>query len=221
MSLVAFEESTVVNGRHFEAYLNQDTLYRDVLAVQHQTRKRLNILDFGCGPHGTGRMLLRNLKEPQDGLHLYDPYANIEQPRVPNEFIATRQHVFGDNRIAFDIVNLSYVLCCMRPTDGRDALEQLRWAHPGASLVVVDYTLQTRSQAEVLQLLNSTEEMKWRRRMGEEAFASTRRQFTPESLQWLVRLSGYVPQETRPLDAAGMRAGLVATTGQQIWENVI
>ena len=212
MPLSMFELSTqACNGRHFEAYINQETLYRRVLEMLHQIRDKLNILDFGCGPHGVGRMLLRSLKKKDDKLYLFDPHATIEPSRDPNEFIATKQDVYGDARIPFDIVNLSYVLCCMEPIDAIYALKNLKASHSKAMLAIVDYTLRNRSEIEVLQLLTSHEEMKWRRHMGDEAFAHTRRQFTPESLEHLIRMAGYSLLECAiPLDKAGIRAAIVA-----------
>ncbi len=184
--------------------------------MQHQIRDMLNILDFGCGPHGVGRMLLRSLKQKDDKLYLFDPHVDIEHPRDANEFIATKQDVYGDARLPFDIVNLSHVLCCMEPIDAIYALKNLKASHPKAMLVVVDYTLRNRSAMEVLKLLTSHEEMKWRRHMGDEAFAHTRRQFTPESLEHLIRLAGYLPEEgIRPLDKSGIRAFAVACPDPQ------
>jgi hypothetical protein len=156
-------------------------------------------------------MLLTNLKGREDTLHLFDPYVAIEVPRSPRVRIANTQDVYGDRRLPFDIVNLSYVLCCMRPLDALSALRSLRGSHPHATIVIVEYTLAHRSKMEVLSLLTSDEEMKWRRLMGEDAFAETRRQFSPESLAFLLQFAGHSLQSgVMPLDRSGIRSAAIA-----------
>ncbi|MDD5026431.1 MAG: hypothetical protein PHH13_03580 [Candidatus Peribacteraceae bacterium] len=199
------------NGRHYEAYLKQEGIYAAILRHRHRHKKELDLLDFGCGVRGVSRVILEEISNSRDRLHLFDPYANIMPSPQPNVRIASAQDVHGDNRIPFDVVSLSYVLCCMETEQARPLLRKLRFSQPQAITVIIDYTLQERSNMEVLQLLNSHEEQRWKKGMGEDSFAETRRRFTPASLEAFVRDAGYdVMGHAAPLDQETIRCAILA-----------
>jgi len=195
---------------HTEAYLRQCALTGALIDSHHQRKQELNLLDFGCGWRGVQRVIFEGMKNTRDRLALFDPLCEIYPPRSPNERIVEMPEIFSANSIPFDIVALSYVLCCMTPEEGKRILHDLHVFQPQAQLLIVDYTLQNRSQMEVLQLLTSREEMKWRQRMGDQRFASTRRRFTAESFEGFVRAAGHQLQgHAAPLDDFGMRAAVM------------
>lgn len=204
------EARTTLDGRHYEAYCNQERLYQAVLAAQHHLRGALKILDFGCGEEGVSRVILRGSMGDADTLFLYDPEARIHPPRDQRERIASGQNVYGDQRIPFDIVTLSYVLCCMEPQELLPTLQHLRTSQPQAVMIIVEYVLCGRSSLEILGLLTANEEMKWRAYMGEDHFVETRERFTRESLETLLRKAGFsLLGRVAPLDRAGIRAAAV------------
>ncbi|MFH1444356.1 MAG: hypothetical protein ABIG34_03125 [Candidatus Peregrinibacteria bacterium] len=194
---------------HEEAFLQQTALTRSLIDEHHVHRPNLNLLEYGCGWRGVQRVILEGIKANHDRLALFDPHAKIRSPEWPNERIVDRAEIFGHNRIPFDIITLSYVLCCVSPEEGQRILQSIRISQPQSSVLIVDYTLKNRSQMEVLALLTSREEMKWRNSMGEEEFAETRRQFTPETLEEFVRSAGHnVRGNAIALDEFGIRAAI-------------
>jgi len=200
---------------HDQAFMFQTDLTRNLIHTHHQRKPNLNLLDYGCGRRGVQRVIFEGTKQDCDQLALFDPFADIFPPRTDNVSIVKRSEIFGDNRIPFDIVALSYVLCCVSPDEGKRILHALQLLQPQAQLLVVDYTLNNRSQMEVLDLLASQEEMKWRDSMGEEDFATTRRRFTRESLAQFIYDAGYkMADPAIPLDEFGIRAAIVTHTRQ-------
>ncbi|HAI98644.1 TPA: hypothetical protein DCL30_03875 [Candidatus Peribacteria bacterium] len=199
------------NGRHLEAYIMQEKIYRAIVQVRHRSKAALELLDFGCGVRGISRVILEGVSHDTDRLHLFDPYANIMPSPQSNVHIASTQDVHGDNRIPFDVVSLSYVLCCIETEEqAHSLLRKLRLSQPQAVTVIIDYTLRNRSNMEVLHLLNSREEQKWKESMGKDSFAETRRRFTPASLEAFVRDAGYdVLGHAAPLDQEAIRCAVL------------
>jgi hypothetical protein len=196
-------------GGHFEAYDNQLKLYRAVLTTVRRNGKALEILDFGCGRLGVSRVILQYLMQTRDRLHLYDPLALIEPPLDGNIRIASEKEIFGPERTRFDVIALSYVLCCIPPEDVPPLLQNLKTAQPQARGLFVDYTLADRSDAEVLRLLNAQEERYWLERLGRDDFITVHRRFTRESLEHLLSSHFRVMGHTAPLDKLGIRAAAV------------
>lgn len=200
-----------------DAFLRQTELTEAMLHTHHQCKSDLDLLDYGCGWRGAQRLIFEGVKRDIDRLALFDPLCDIHPPREPQERIVTEEEILDPRGTLFDVIALSYVLCCVTPDEGRRILSTLHTAQPQAQLLVVDYTLQNRSQMEVLQLLTTREEWKWRQRMGDEDFATTRRRFTVDSLEQFVRSTGYQVQgHAAPLDAFAVRAAVV-TLPQRTW----
>ncbi|MDO8469078.1 MAG: hypothetical protein Q7S29_04960 [Candidatus Peribacter sp.] len=195
---------------HEEAYTRQCELTRALIHTHHQRKPDLDLLDYGCGWRGVQRVIFEGTKNACDRLALFDPICDIHQPRSPNERIVENPEIFSANSIPFDLVALSYVLCCVTPEEGKRILHDLHVLQPQAQLLIVDYTLKNRSQMEVLNLLTSREETKWRQRMGDQSFASTRRRFTAESFEEFVHAAGHrIQGHAAPLDTFGIRAAVL------------
>lgn len=195
---------------HEQAFLRQTKLTEALLQTYHRRESDLNLLDYGCGVRGVQRVIFEGKKSIRDRLALFDPHAHIVPPATPDVRTVQWHEIFGPDRTTFDIIALSYVLCCVSPEEGRYILRDLRACQPQARLLIVDYTLATRSRMEVLQLLTAREEMKWRDRMGDTAFAETRRRFTRETLEDFVRSAGHdILGHAAPLDDAGIRSAVV------------
>lgn len=191
---------------HMEAAMNQQDIYRQKIDRYGNS----NVLDFGCGPTGAGRTFIEfEIMETRNRLSLFDPGANITPSTHKNVSIVSTEQVFGPNRDQFDIVNISYVLCLMEPNEARETLEKLREAHSSASFIIIDYTLQGRSQMEVQQLLIADTEKKWREKLGEDEFHRTHTRFSPECLSELVRDSGISHDQPKPLDKKNLRAFII------------
>lgn len=193
-----------------DAFQRQSDLTEAILSTHHCEKLALDLLDYGCGWRGAQRVIFEGTKRNIDRLSLFDPFCAIHPPKEPQERIVTTEEIFADNRIAFDIIALSYVLCCTTPEEGRRILSALREHQPQAQLLIVDYTLHHRSQMEVLNLLTAQEELKWRERMGDAEFSSTRRRFTVESFEEFVRSAGYpILGHAALLDSFGVHAAVV------------
>ncbi|OIO53278.1 hypothetical protein AUJ46_05375 [Candidatus Peregrinibacteria bacterium CG1_02_54_53] len=200
---------------HEEAFFRQTAQTQSLIDERRIHKPNLDLLEYGCGWRGAQRVILEGIKTFHDRLALYDPHVEIRPPTCPNERIVDHAEIFGPGRRAFDIITLSYVLCCVSPKTGMGILQSLRAAQPQADMLIVDYTLNNRSQMEVLDLLTSREEMKWREAMGEQEFAETRRQFSPETLAEFVRSSGHNLQGGAIfLDEFGIRAAVVTHSSQ-------
>ncbi len=195
---------------HEQAYLHQKALTGALIRTRHMRRPALDLLDYGCGWRGVQRVIFESTKETRDRLALFDPFVQIRPSQTDDVYVAGEREIFGDNRTHFDIVGLSYVLCCVSAEEGQKILRTLHARQPWAQLLIVDYTLHNRSRMEVLALLTAQEEMKWRRRMGEDDFVATRRRFTRHSFEQFVRDAGYdILGHAAPLDRFGIRAAVV------------
>lgn len=202
-------ETTGDPGRHYQAYESQLRLYRAVLDTTRGRGKALNVLDFGCGRLGVSRVILQHRLETRDRLHLYDPSACIDPPRDPHVRVASEAEIFGPQRTRFDLMALSYVLCCIPPQEVHGLLQRLRDAQPQARGVFVDYTLADHSEEEVLRLLHADEERNWLKKLGREEFITVHRRFTRDSLLRLVSSHFRVIGNVFSLDVSGIHAAAV------------
>jgi len=216
LSLNYSNNSLYRRAGHCEAAANQLRLYGREVAHLHRQQEQegpISILDFGSGEKGVGRMFLEEtVRHTEDRLMLYDPEADIASPMHKQVSIVSSKNVFGDNAEHFDIVHLSYVLCCMEPHEAHRALRSLQEAHPNASWIIIDYVLSGRNALEVLGLLQSREERKWIKRLGEEEFVRVHTRFSVDSLVELVRQSGIsvLNDNVEFLDGAHMRVAITA-----------
>jgi hypothetical protein len=202
-------------GCHFEAFQAQGRLYRD--QVERLRRENLGhaltLLDFGSGPYGCGRGLLEasGFLVHEDRLALFDPGTAIRPSCSPHVHIINEDDVFGPQAPSYDLINISYVLCLLEPDEARKILEHLRARHPQATITIIDYVLQGRTQADVLGLLTADEERNWIKKQGAEEFYRTHTRFTIESLAALVRDALHLIQSgmQRYLDRARLRAAVI------------
>ncbi|MFH0851885.1 MAG: methyltransferase domain-containing protein [Candidatus Peregrinibacteria bacterium] len=206
-------------GGHFEAYDNQRRLYEAVLATARNKGSALEVLDFGCGRLGVSRVILQYLMHTRDRLHLYDPAALIESPRDANVRVASEEEIFGPQRTRFDVMTLSYVLCCVPPRDVFELLKRLKTAQPQARGVFVDYTLADRSETEVLRFLNAQEERSWLEKLGRDEFIAVHRRFSRDSLERLLSSHFHVMGHAAPLDKQGVRAAAVTLPNQSLTDS--
>lgn len=185
---LAHEESARRSGGHLEAVVNQSRLYDSRLtAMRHPNVKHfLNILDFGSGRYGIGRALLENqINQYGDRMYLYDPYTDVKRSVNSQVFVAENLDNIPEN---IDFINISYVLCSMEPDEARQALSDLKNRFNRAEIFVLDYVLNGRE--ELINLLQSNEECKWRQIQGEKEFRRTRTRFTAGSLKAALMESG-------------------------------
>ncbi|MDD3896540.1 MAG: hypothetical protein PHU04_01670 [Candidatus Peribacteraceae bacterium] len=205
------------HGYHAHAYDEQVALFRAVAAKQRRRKffegdtHPVEALDYGSGWQGVSRVILEGVLSAREQLFLYDRFAAIKPSGTPNVHQATAKDIFSGKK-QFSIISISYVICCMAPQEARTMLAELQEAQQSAQYVIVDYTLRDRTREEVLALLTSNQEMKWRRHMGEDAFAQTRMQHTPQSLVELVESAGLRARNGKaaPMDPAGLRSAIVA-----------
>lgn len=159
-------------------------------------------------------MLLESLSKQGDRLSLFDPEARVDPPLPAYQLcvdIVGEEHVYGDRAPAYDLINLSYVLCFLEPEDAKVVLENLRMRHPCALFTIVDYVLAGRSQMEVLSLLSAGEECRWRERMGVEGFCRAHTRFSLSSLLSLTQDSGMqvLNGQGEYLDSKNLRAAIL------------
>ncbi len=205
------------HGHHTHAYYEQVALFHAVANTQRRRRalardpRPIEALDYGTGWQGVSRVILEGVLSAREQLFLYDKFAAIKPSRMPNVHQATPEDIFSGWK-QFDIISISYVMCCMDPLEARAMLANLQEAQQSAQYVIVDYTLRGRTREDVLALLTSNQEMKWRHHMGEDEFARTRMQHTPASLAALTQSAGLGVWNGKaaPLDPAGMRSAIIA-----------
>lgn len=219
--MITFQEKLygLKQGCHDRAYYNQRELYESTVNMLRNHKKAadtsetIEALDFGTGPYGVARMILGNvLSSRLDHLSLFDPYAEVRKPRRNNEKEITGDKIYGPMPTRFDIISLSYLLCCMEPEKAQKMLQGLLQAQHDATYIFIDYTLQGMTREQVLALLVSDREIKWRTDMGDDDFFRTRTQHTRASLAALVQSSGFelIGNEAMEMDPNGYRAGMVA-----------
>ncbi len=162
----------------YEAKDVQENLYRQVLQEAASKNRRLpNVLDFGSGKRGTGRVLMDPiLSREGGGLDLYEPFDTVSPSFNKDTKQVDDDAVFGPRRKEYDIVNISYVLCTMPPDEAGALLIRLREAQPQASYIIVDYILKNRTRDEVTSVLQTDSEKQWMARSGVDAFLATRGQ---------------------------------------------
>lgn len=209
------------NGRHWEALANQYTFYRrtlqDARVAKH--KRMLEILDFGTGRLGAGRLALEGVSGEHDFIDLYDPHADVSPP---TDSYSRRERVVGNEAVyglcgdRYDIINISYVLCHLPEAEAQVLLSELREQHPHATFTVIDYILKGRSKAEVLEILTAEEERRWQAKMGDDVFYETHARFTRPSLIELLRGAGLhvADHDAQNLDSAGIRAAVTANNSR-------
>jgi len=197
------------SGAHFEAFFN----FQDIcLGLMDEIRKKtghLNILDFGSGRYGVGRAIMEPKMNPGEELALYDIDTISSPVRTGTTHIVDTEVALGYTDGRFNIVNLSYVLCHIEPDEAKGILSDLGLAHPNAQFLITDYVLSGRE--ELLELLNSSEEEKWRSRQGAEEFRRTHVRFDPNSLERLMVRSGFMSPGFKAwyLDHNHIRASMI------------
>lgn len=169
----------------------------------------LEVLDFGTGPCGTSRVILQSILETRGRLALFDKQSVvIEPPLRPHVHIAPEYDVYGYPNPDFDLISLSYVLCCLGETDPALTLLTLREYHRTSLMTIVDYTMKNFPRNAVLRLLNTHAEQEWMRR-DQDHFVEARTQFTPQSLRTFAEQCGYDVIVQQPLDPIGIRSALL------------
>lgn len=178
------------NGAHLQAFYNFQDICADLMQTTRDRYGTAHILDFGTGRYGVGRAIMEPKLQKGDELALYDPKAEISEPIQPDHVHIVDDRMaltYTDGR--FNIVNISYVLCLLEPEEARKILSDLSLAHPYAKFLITDYVL--RGRENLLEVLNSKEENKWRASIGEEEFRRTHARFDASSLAELVENSGF------------------------------
>ncbi len=196
-------------SRNWQTFLRMQDFYESTMSNIRREIGAINALDFGTGRYGVGRSLIEPSLEKDEQIALYDPFAQISDPAHPDlAHIADEQEAFGEGPRQFNLVNLSYVLCLMEPSEARDVLNRLSSAHPNARFVVVDYVL--RGREELVKQLDSAAENKWRQKMGDAEFNRTHCRFDESSLEELLSMNGFsAPSATLELDDLGIRKALL------------
>ena len=204
--------TTVGHGYHWSAYDMQESLYATtVQSCRRNGSESVDALDFGAGPYGVSRMILEHVLDlRRDHLALFDPYTPITQPTKHHVTEVSEDEIYSLTHAPFDIISVSYILCCMEPCRAKIMLAKLQKAQRAATYMFVDYTLRGMTRKDVLALLTAREEMKWRAHMGEDTFARTRTQHTRASLAALIHESGLRVLTHESLDPKGYRTGVVA-----------
>jgi len=198
-------------GHHLAAYNQQTALYREACDRARRTgTEPIAVLDYGCGAkNGVSREIFEGILDARDRLYLFD-VLDVQPSHRPMTHVVQEPAFQSANPLPCDIVNLSYVLCMLETAEARELLRSLAFFQRSALFTVVDYTLATRSEAEVLRLLGSKQERTWRERLGEKEFLRTHRRFSPVTLQELVTSAGLTIERVEALDPASLRAGLMA-----------
>lgn len=199
-------------GGHYEACSIQHRIYAEAITSLSKDRERpLNILDFGCGVRGSGRVLIAGIiSGTAHRLSLLDPFASIKKPRNQRTTIKSTTEVFeGTER--FDLINLSYVLCCIDPKAVTEILRTLKIQNPTAAFTIIDYILKGRARNEVLRLLDSAWEKKCFNRQSDGDFVEQHMRFDESLLINLVQDAGISmsAKSTFPLDGQNLRYAIV------------
>lgn len=197
------------NGAHMEAFFNFQDICLGLMNDLRAKTGHLNVLDFGSGRYGVGRAIMEPKMNPGEELALYDLHSISSPIRTDTTRIVGTHEAMKYTDGRFNMVNLSYVLCHIEPNEARAILSDLAFAHPNAQFLITDYVL--RGREELLQLLDSSQEKKWKMHQGQEEFRRTHVRFDPNSLERLIVDSGLEPPGTRAwyLDHSGMRASMI------------
>ncbi len=201
-------ESVYREGRHMQAYLRMQELYRKRMGSVRRREGAVHALDFGTGEDGVARGILDTYVEPGDTVSLYDPAAKIAPPRK-HERVVGREEVFGPMPAGVNVVSIAFVLSLLEPHEARNTLRALREAHPDAEFIIVDYLLKGR--LDLAELLVAKEEVKWRRSIGDAEFVRTRTRFDVGELCNMLGDSGMpvCESDVQPLDDKSMRGAVV------------
>ncbi len=201
-------------GGHLQASIRQQQIYSYLFSgMANQTqRDTLNVLDFGTAYRGASRSFLEGQIGNKAGrsLKLYDPYTRIAPPIYPNVSIIDEHAVFGINAEEFDVINLSYVLCCLDGVEATELLSKIIEQHPDAVLTVFDYVLKNRDKARVLDVLCTKQEMIWRKKMGDDAFFQSRSYYAINELAEVVTDAGGTVLHQEHLSNRQLRACILA-----------
>lgn len=205
--------SNPVNGRHLEAFFKQEKLYQQACNTAHDKagNRAITALDYGCGAErGVSRTILENMLEQRDALLLYDEQI-VRPSRRPNTRVVTEHAIWSPNPIKCDLISLSYVLCMMQRDEAKSLLQDLKNFQPDADFCIVDYTLRRQTRERVMQLLTADEEKKWLNALGEKDFLETHMRFGQEDIAGIAEDAGLRVHHAQPLDADGLRGGVLAT----------
>ncbi|MDD4318779.1 MAG: hypothetical protein PHW10_00405 [Candidatus Peribacteraceae bacterium] len=204
------------SGDAFGAYGTLGNFYEESLAAIPDNRRParqndpVEVLDFGTGENGVSRIIFQSILTNRGRLALFDkPDVPIHFPRDAHVRIAQAHEVYGYPMPPFDLVNLSYVLCCLGNEDPALTLLLLQEYHRRALFSVVDYTMRGRSREETLALLNSASERRWQKRMGEDAFVAARTRHTADSLRSLLEDASFDIMQQESLDSLGLRTAFL------------
>lgn len=206
------------------AWADADVLDRE---FRSQVQRKLSqstiphVLDYGCGNPGLSRSLWSGILSKLGGrLSLYDPElpkdAAIFSPynRFTNILERNELSTLACSQ-SVNIVSLCYTLCYMDPKERCQLLQLLRDLFPDAELIVADYTVQTREQAEVLHVCPTGSERRWKETMGEEDYLRTHLRFpTFWHLTNAVREGCWDVMKGKPLPS-GVRSLLTAKANVQ------
>ncbi len=137
---------------------------------QEKLHGPLRLLDYGTGRKGLARLFLEQHKLPEDQLDLYDPHAQIHPPAKSdrNVRIITQRELMRAPA-PYDVVTLSFVLCCLEPQERSVILSALSASHPQAHLLVLEYILKQHDRAAVCALLQR-EAKAYHRQLEDPAF---------------------------------------------------
>ena len=210
---------TRANGGHDEAAYAQKEIYSEIIETERKKKHPLEILDFGCGTLGTGRVFIDGIiRGSRDRLALYDPHTNINPPDANNIRIVGKESIVGPRAQNFDIINISYALCVMEPEEAMKELRRLRLEHPESVFIIIDYVLKGRGRDWVLRMLNSDAEKKWIEKFGEEEFVRTHTRYDLSTLLKQVQYSGLSvePKNIRHLDSHKIRTSLISRPANEM-----
>lgn len=209
-------EQVYSQGRHMQAFLAMQRIYKARIKHIRSQEGSLRALDFGTGHDSVSRALIESELQPGDSLALYDPSANIAPPLKQSRIIG-RNEAFGYVPGGINLVSIAFVLCSLERDKAVHTLLQLRDAHPEAEFLIVDYMLKGREQ--LADLLKSNAEMLWRKSVGNAEFVRTRTRFDVDALCDVLAESGMpcTRSEVRPLDDYGMRASVVVRPAQEFF----
>jgi hypothetical protein len=212
VSTIEEEVSPRLDGRAFQSFLHTRPLLEHVVDEIKTRNGSVGVLDYGTGRYGVGRAVLESLTKDSGHLYLYDPHTDIERSTRDNVDIVPFYLDPKSHKLPHvDLVNLSYVLCCMSAEEAEITLESLRMSYPHAIFTVVDYILAHRSKTQVLTLLNTNQERNWLEQMGEDSFLETHMRFDFDSLIHLIRGTSYEILHAEELDDGPFRTGIIAT----------
>jgi hypothetical protein len=158
-------------------------------------------LDVGSGRKGVARVVLEHAKQERDILALYDPQTEIQQTSGVAVVSAPEIPRSPERERECDLVNIAYVLCLLPEPARNSLLGALRSRHPGATFTVVDYILRGRGRNDILRMLNSCNERRWQKHMGDDRFVATRASFDLPLLEQAVAQCGFQVLESHELGA--------------------